>query len=199
MRKSVLLLFMVALVLTSGCLPHSEPLTEAKDQPFEYFPLNPGNSWSYLGEGNEYAAFTREVIYSEGNLYQTTEDNGGTVSSTVYMVSDEAVEIVYSMGEEYDMENALTRQPNTSDVILRIPFEPGNTWKSSDTVVYEIISVTETVVTPAGTWSNCIKVMSQYPDSVIYRYYCSGIGMVKSEFVSGDIIITSSLDSYLIN
>lgn len=178
----------------SGCIIDEKP------DVIEYFPLEVGNSWVYEGYGNEYASFTRELIYAKGSLYQTTEDNGGTVSSNVYLLSDESVEIVYSLAEDYGRGNALDKPSNKSEIILKAPIEPGNKWFSSG-FSYEIVSVNETVMTPAGTMDACIKVRIIYTDPGIetYHYYCRDIGLVRTEFISGDIMISSSLSSYTVN
>jgi hypothetical protein len=33
----------------------------------DYFPLTTNSIWEYQGEGNEYASFTREVLYTKKN------------------------------------------------------------------------------------------------------------------------------------
>jgi hypothetical protein len=48
----------------------------------------------------------------------------------------------------------------------------------------EIMSMTDTVTTPAGTFKNCVKVeetSSQDPDTREYKYYAPGIGLVKDD------------------
>ena len=48
---------------------------------------------------------------------------------------------------------------------------------------------TETVTTPAGTFTDCVKmVRKRFPSSVLYRvyYYAPGVGMVKTVSLEGD-------------
>ena len=54
----------------------------------------------------------------------------------------------------------------------------------------EIISMTETVQTPAGTFENCLKIEETNPlegDEKEYKYYAAGIGLIQDE----DLKLTS--------
>jgi hypothetical protein len=56
----------------------------------------------------------------------------------------------------------------------------------------EIVSVTETVVTPAGTYFNCVKVKEVLADGEIeYKYYAKGIGAVLEVPDGGDVVLIS--------
>jgi hypothetical protein len=46
----------------------------------------------------------------------------------------------------------------------------------------EIVSVTETITTPAGTFKNCVKVEETTPlepGSKEYKFYAPGVGLVQ--------------------
>jgi hypothetical protein len=53
----------------------------------------------------------------------------------------------------------------------------------------EIISMTETVETPAGTFENCLKIEETNPidGETEYKYYAAGIGIIQDE----DLKLTS--------
>jgi len=56
----------------------------------------------------------------------------------------------------------------------------------------EIVSLTETVTTPAGTYTNCVKVKEVLADGEIeYKYYAKGIGVVREVPDGGDVLLTS--------
>lgn len=161
------------------------------------FPLTKGSSWQYLGDGNEYASFTREVLYTKDNRAQITEDNGGTVSNAVFEISDSEITRVYFEGEAYDKYNVLEKQSEQTVVILKEPLKTGTKWET-DKSAREIVDVNATVDTPAGKFENCIKVKISNEDSVMYEYFKEGVGMVKREFISGDTRVTSTLEKYSI-
>jgi len=56
----------------------------------------------------------------------------------------------------------------------------------------EIVSLTETVTTPAGTYTNCVKVKEVLADGEIeYKYYAKGIGVVREVPDGGDVLLIS--------
>lgn len=210
MKKiSFIYIVLVSLIL-SGCsvesIPEETPIESpesvqpspvAEILPADYFPMTPGSKWSYIGDGNEFATYTSTVLFHECLYFQVSRNNGGTVSSTVYYASDTDVRIVLSRGEEYDMSNLISEPPNTDEIVLMAPLEAGTEW-GSESIKRKIVSTSESINTPAGLFENCLTVRSEYPDSYIIDYYVIGIGLVYSEFHSGDNVITSSLESYTI-
>ena len=205
MKKNlIILLLLVFVMLISGCLGANQQSEqnptpeEPKVTPkvlAEYFPLTVGSVWEYQGEGNEYASFTREVFFASGNRYQTMEDNGGTVMAIIYQVTEDAVTRTYSEGEVYDKINLLDKEANENTIILKSPLESGNKWQTADTT-REIVDINATVQTPAGKYDNCIKVSVSSEHSTIYEYYKEGVGLVKREFISEGLEVTSSLKSF---
>jgi hypothetical protein len=194
----IIAVILSVLILTS-CntkdTPMPEPTPGETIKPSDYYPLNVGNKWVYLGDGNEYASFSREVIYREGSFAQISEDNGGTVVSTVIDISDTALKAIYSSGEEYDMDNLIGSEPNTNQIIIKAPLEQGTFW-TNDGNTREIINITSVATTPAGVFEECIAVKTTGDGYYIIEYYKKGLGMVLSEFHSGDTMITSSLKEY---
>ncbi|WP_258359799.1 hypothetical protein [Moorella sulfitireducens (nom. illeg.)] len=161
----------------------------------EFFPLYPGSRWQYLGEGNEYASFKREVLYAKGDRAQVREDNGGTVSAAVFKVTDDEVTRIFFRGEAYEDTNYLEHEPEDSVVILKAPLAVGTRWDTPNGP-REIVDVNATVDTPAGKFENCLKVKLEGSSSTIFEYYKEGVGMVKREFISGDTRVTSTLESF---
>lgn len=164
-------------------------------KPGLYFPLALGSSWAYQGEGNEYATFSREVIFASGSRAQMREDNGGTVMAMIYEITDEAVTRIFSKGEVYERVNLLNSQPSEKIIILKSPLEVGTKWKDPNGE-REIVDLKATVATPAGKFENCIKVKIAGKDSTVYEYFKDGVGMVKREFISGEARVSSSLKKF---
>ncbi len=161
----------------------------------DYFPLITGYSWEYAGEGNEYAAFNRKVMFKQGKLAQIKEDNGGTVSASVFETSAEAITRIFFQAEEYGETNHLNSKPNQNLVILKTPLQVGTKW-TQKTETREIVDLNATVTTPAGSFDKCLKVKITHQDSIINEYFKVGVGMVKQEFISGEARVTSSLKKF---
>jgi len=190
------LIWLALVFFLAGCY---SPQADVKPGDF-YYPFKEGNSWEYEGHGNEYASFTLDCLYTKDNLAQFTEANGGTVITYVVEKTPQAVTRVFKQGEDYFPENLLTKdfKPNQQNIIINSPVKVGTMWKEEG-MEGEIVSVTETVTVPAGVFTDCVKVQYTFDNSVVNHYYKSGIGMIKSEFVSDGYIVTSSLAKYKLN
>jgi len=181
--------------LLAGILALTACSKEEPHQPADFFPMTKGSFWEYEGEGNEFASFTREVLYTDGNRAQFREDNGGTVMATVLETTDTAVIRVFSRGEAYGDENYLEKQATENTILLKAPVQVGTKWEVQDGTK-EITDVDVTVPTPAGEFQGCIAVTGNYGESTVVEYYKAGIGLVKREFTSGETKVTSSLKRY---
>ncbi len=207
---NLIVLLFFSVILLAGCAapPNVTPPPD-EDQtglgtpappirkPGDYFPLTRGSSWKYLGEGNEYASFNRVVLFTKEDRAQIKWDNGGTVGAAVFETTNCAVTRIFMQGEEYEEKNFLDTS-NEHTIILKAPLEVGTSWEDLKGGVKEIVDINAAVTTPAGTFENCVKVKTTGQESTIYDYYKEGVGMVKSEFISGDTQITSSLQEYSI-
>jgi hypothetical protein len=192
----IILLIILGLVLMGGC-QSDKPNPDTSELPSEYFPLTAGSYWEYEGEGNEFASFTRKVLFTKENLAQTTEDNGGTVMTRIYETNDNKVTNVYLAGEDYNPENLLEKgyTPNENNIMLQAPLKAGTAWDSNG-VNKSIVAVDAVVETPAGKFDNCIKVEIPSSNDTMYQYFKKGVGMVKQEFIAGDMTVTSTLKKY---
>lgn len=163
----------------------------------DYFPLQKGNKWVYKGTGNEYASFSREVLFTEGNMAQTLEINGGADVSKILQLTDNTVTELFKREEPSTPVNLLNEKANEQRIILKFPLFIGTKWNEGNSQV-KIVDTAATVKTPAGTFKNCIKLKSTSSgnSSVLYQYYAKGVGMVEQDFIVGGQIISSSLSSY---
>lgn len=73
----------------------------------------------------------------------------------------------------------------------------GDRFKSEDVSkdineVDEVMSLSETVTVPAGTYKNCLKIKEKLADGEIeYKYFASGIGCVREVPAEGDVLLKS--------
>ncbi|MGB7604595.1 MAG: hypothetical protein WBL93_03870 [Lutisporaceae bacterium] len=171
------------------------PTVEERDISL-YMPMKVGYIWEYEGEGNEYASYILSVGYEEENRYQLTRDNGGTVIADIYEIREDSIVHVYMSGESYDQTNLLNQQNNLEDIVLKLPLEVGNKWVSEENS-YEIIDTKATVIVPYGAFNDCVVVRRTYKDgSEEYMNYKEGVGMLQSEFRTGDFSVFSRLKSF---
>lgn len=166
-----------------------------------YFPVN--NQWEYefSGEGNEFAPFTREILYTDGVLAQVFDTTGGAMVSTVYRITENEIALVTNPQESESRENVLEQVQRTTkpvDVLLRQPLRPGSSWESRDGQ-RQIVAVNEIVEVPAGVFHNVVVVEIDYghdPNVIGYEYYAINIGLIKREYreVNGDFEVISQLN-----
>ncbi|WP_031515504.1 hypothetical protein [Desulfofalx alkaliphila] len=163
-------------------------------------PLEEGNQWHYRGINSEYAQYSERVLYLEGSRVQVVRENPGTTMVFIYQVEEDSIVLVYSQEEFYSEENILDRENNTREVILQGPVAVGTSWQVGDRH-YEIVETDARVETPAGQFQNAVKVRSVFTGSEheIIQHYVQNVGMVRSEFISGDSKIISELESYHVN
>ena len=197
MKKTLLLVLVLLLsVSVLGCAGEGTAPQKADEASLkDFFPLTVGSSWQYKGEGNEYASFTRKVLFAEGDKVQIAEDNGGTVSASVFRTAEDAITCVFSRGEEYDGVNLLKEESNENYVVLKAPLKAGTKWEAQGEV-REIVDTNAVVDTPAGKFEDCIKVSIKLEHSTMNEYFRAGIGMVKREFESEGLKVTSTLEKY---
>lgn len=202
-------LLLALAVAVAGCRRSPEPQNEDDRSTASpattlssYFPLTKGSTWRYLGEGMEYASFTREVLFARDRRGQLREDNGGTIIAAVYEIADDAIIRIYNAGEAYDDENRLdiTTPESEQTAILRTPLQTGTTWQTPGNETRTITATDAVVETPAGTFENCIvvKIESAGDYSTLHEYFKEGIGLVLREFESEGYRVISTLEEYSI-
>ena len=82
---------------------------------------------------------------------------------------------------------------------MQLPANPkvGDKFRSEDVSttigeIDEVVSIMETVTTPAGTYKNCVKVKESLADGTTeYKYYAKGVGVVREVPPDGDELLVS--------
>lgn len=202
-HKALIILFITSMIAgLASCTPKlqppqvSMPTPEASPVPeslLDFYPLKVGNIWEYEGEGMEYASFVQRVVYSSGNKYQLTIDNGGSVIANVIEVKGDSITNTYRGAEPYTGENLLNMKDNLNIILLQTPLEEGNFWISEENH-YEIVDTDASVKVPAGEFEDCIAVKVTFKDqsSNMIFIYKKGVGLVQSEFRTdeGDLVVS---------
>lgn len=211
----IIFIFIIMIVTTLGCtakqpevttpipaptptpapVPTPAPAEEEIDIS-DYIPMKVGYIWEYEGEGNEYASYTSKIEFAENNRYQEAQDNGGTVMANIYEVRDDSIIHVYQMGENYEHKNLLKEKDNLEDIVLKLPIQVGNKWVGEENS-YEIIDTKATITVPYGTFNDSVVVKRTYKDgSESYLHYAKGVGLLQSEFRSGEFKVFSRLKKF---
>jgi hypothetical protein len=177
----------------------------------QYFILVPGHQLvleeedekvqiTVLNETKAVAGVITRVVeereWRDGNLYE--------VSRNYFAICEQRKDVLY-FGEDVDFykdgkvvrhEGAWLAGTNGNRAGLIMPGTPKVGMKYYQEIApgvamdrAEIISLDETCKTPAGTFSNCMKVKESTPLEVgveEYKYYAPGIGLIQDE----DLILT---------
>jgi len=118
-------------------------------------------------------------------------------SGTVFYLGEDVDE--YTGGKVTNHEGAWLLGKDTQIPGVILPANPkiGDKFKTEDVSKDinesdEVVSVSETVTVPAGTYQNCVKVKEILADGTTeYKYYAKGVGAVRETPSDGDELLTS--------
>jgi hypothetical protein len=89
------------------------------------------------------------------------------------------------------------KQTKTLGVLMPASPKLGGKFRSEDvpkitTEDDEVVSLSETVTVPAGTYEKCVKIKEVLSDGAIeYKYYAKGVGCVRELPEGGDVVLKS--------
>lgn len=159
----------------------------------DYFPLQKGLRLEYLYESNEFSAPAQVVV-----TVLRASGKGKSVSAVARMTTK-------LKGQETSTEFKITKTPkavNTYDGIIiggrtefTFPAKVGAKWRE-EPENSEIRSLSERVKVPAGSFCNCMKVVSKMDledGGSAERYYAPGVGYVLEKYCTSDIQATVRL------
>ena len=144
------------------------------------------------------ALVVEDRAFEDGQLAEVALD---------YFAQDDAG-TVYYLGEDVDEFESgklkghagawlLGKDTQTPGVIIPAHPKVGDRFKSEDVSKDireddEVVSVSETVTVPAGTYEHCVKVREQLADGTTeYKYYAPGVGVVREVPADGDVLLKS--------
>jgi hypothetical protein len=162
----------------------------------DYFPLKADTEYVYQGEGNEFASFTRYTDFMDktNHRIQTRTNNGGTETVRVIEIKDKKVSVISIVNECYYRDNFID-EPATekeAEVLLMEPLKEGTEWTLPDGRRRYISGIDVKIDTPSGIYK-AIEVTTEETDSVTKDYYALQVGLVKSDFSSNGLDVTSTL------
>lgn len=189
--------WLITLLLGVGCLVAGcgAGLATREDKYLgSYLQNQVGYRYHFRGTGSRFASMDWEVLFKKGNKVQIVETGRGVRAAMVFRTGRDAIELVY-FGEKSPYGNHLRNRGNLHQVWLHTPLEVGTRWEDRQ-AVYEIIAVDEKLALPVGQ-RRALKVKKTYKelDATEYMYFVRGLGFVKSEYVSGEVRVTTELET----
>ncbi|WP_372366075.1 protein kinase [Candidatus Uabimicrobium sp. HlEnr_7] len=153
-----------------------------------YTPLNFNSKWKYrtsINNNNSYNTYIIAAIQNDEYLIKVD----GRVGDERWYKKDGYMVKKFRNG--------------TTDKVLKYPPKKQMTWTSElprYKVEYRIVSVSEKIQVPAGTFDNCIKLELKYSNNsqrYSFIYYAPEVGEVKQEkYLNGQKIFTKELIEY---
>jgi hypothetical protein len=149
-----------------------------------------------IGKEKVEALAVEDREYENGELAEVALDFfAQSDDGTVYYLGEVVDE--YKNGKVVSHEGSWMLGKDTKTPGVIIPGHPkiGDKFKSEDVSKEiheddEVVSVSETVTTPAGTFQNCVKVRENLADGTTeYKYYANGGGVVREQPAEGDVLL----------
>ncbi|MFT4145212.1 MAG: GerMN domain-containing protein [Mobilitalea sp.] len=164
----------------------------------DYYPFEADSEYVYEGKGSEFAFYNRYVDFldEEHNRMQIRTNNGGTETVRVLELTENSLSIIKSTGESYSRENIMldAAAGEDAEILLKEPLEKGTEWTLPDGRKRYISNVDVTITTPLGTYT-ALEVTTEAVDSISKDFYAPQVGLVMSEFMTGDDVVSSQLSS----
>jgi hypothetical protein len=151
-----------------------------------------------LGDQTIAAFAVEDREFEDGALAEVTLDYFAQADDgTVYYLGEDVDE--YRNGKVSGHSGAWLLGKDTQHPGVLMPAQPkiGDKFKSEDVPKItweqdEVISLSETVTVPAGTYKNCLKIKEVLSDGAVeYKFYAAGVGCVKEMPEEGDVRLIS--------
>lgn len=161
--------------------------------------LKPNKRRTYtFGDQEVESLVVEDRVYEDGQLAEVAldffaqDDNG-----TVFYLGEDVDE--YRDGKIIGHDGTWHYGLDTRVPGVIFPAQPklGQKWRPEDvstdiSEIDEIVSMSEKVTTPAGTFENCIKVKEDLADGTTeFKYYAKGVGVVREVPADGETVLKS--------
>ena len=151
-----------------------------------------------VGDQTVEALVVEDREFEDGKLAEVASDYFAQADDgTVYYLGEDVDE--YKSGKVTGHSGAWLLGVQTQRPGVLMPAHPkvGDQFKSEDvpnitTEDDEVVSLSETVTVPAGTFKNCLKIKEVLSDGgTEYKYYAPGVGCVKEVEPEGELPLKS--------
>jgi hypothetical protein len=137
--------------------------------------------------------------YEDGQLTETTSDyHAQGADGTVYYLGEDVN--MYEDGQLVSHEGTWIAGEGTNQAGEFMPTEPrvGDRFAQEQAPgvaqdISTVVAIDQTLETPVGTFSGCIKTQDLNPleQAIEYKYYCPGVGLVREENANGSLDLVS--------
>lgn len=150
--------------------------------PSSIMPLEIGNFWTWTFENIEETWTVSEETTLQGvDVYKVTVTSQQNEDYALYFRNEE--DGLYAVGSDFEFFDP-------PRLYIKYPVDLGEDFIDGWSFNYTVVSLTETVTVPAGTFTECIKYEARYPggDLVSIEYWKPGVGRIKQDFIAGGIV-----------
>jgi hypothetical protein len=159
-----------------------------------------------LGSATSGTALERFFPLVDGHVYQyeTEAADGGRGQLTARVRRPEARQGTLSMPGNartfvYRDDGVLLGGAGAETFVLKVPIQPGNSWRGEHGGTVEIVAVDAAVDVPAGHYTGCIRTVEQRGGDLPLRVettFCPEVGIVLLEATNGADLERAALRSY---
>lgn len=223
MKKLILMSIVVIFWLATGCGDNS-PSGPSTASDAAYYPLAVGNQWVYDKEGTISVSGITTGTISGSEVTDITDKVPHSSGFDVFVQETSLCDTIEMAGQTFITDTTYTTYMNVTDEGLHIytsltdldsvsvvpfPLEVGLTWQFSENppMTAEILSLTETVNVPAGTFENCMELKLTWVEqgNTVENItdFAPDVGKVKNVYTQSYppevMTVTSQLMSYSVN
>lgn len=193
MKKFILSnLFLVSALLMS-CNQNNE----------SYYPLKEGYSREYSvstqgnfggNNGNVKISYLEKTKIGETEVIpeMMTYPNG---SMTQYIANDKDGIFIYATKDSFQSDPIISKDIS---YLMKNNIKEGDSWQNKNGETTKVVKTNETVIVPAGTFKNCLRLDTNSRDAEIQTWYSKGIGMVKNITITNNLFSKTNMSMELI-
>ncbi len=220
MRKLIAMFTVISLLIVFGCGSDSTGPSGNTD----YLPMAVGNQWNYSVSGYSIEAGADTIIISGSSISKVLEVTTHQQGFQLYAIHDSTTTIMttpdttitcittaMTYAHNADTEWRIYDDTTSTDyeILMKLPVTLGDGWipdADEPTVMRTVLSVSETVTVPAGTYTDCANLRdsdSQEPDFYFDLLFSRGTGVVRFLINESDstetVYMAYALTSSIIN
>ncbi|MCK5134060.1 MAG: hypothetical protein KAR40_18160 [Candidatus Sabulitectum sp.] len=221
MKKFISVVLVLSFVVGCG---DSSPAGPHSGSDSAYYPLSVGNQWVYSRSGSISVAGIPISTISGENIADITGQVSHGEGFQVYVQEYNLSDTVDTAGQIVVLDSTFTTYMNVTDAgvysylslagsdsvgFVPFPLQVGATWQFSEEppMTGEILSLTETVSVPAGTFENCLEMRITWIEAgntvENVTDFAPNVGRVRNVYTqsyqSVVTTVTSELMSYSVN
>ncbi|MED4534251.1 hypothetical protein [Metabacillus fastidiosus] len=173
MKNKILIMALFTILLVSSLLPNAAAASTS-------FLMNTKKNYTYT-------VYEQKNKHNRSSMTATFTGKINDSDLWFYRFAGDFFQQLY-LQDDYGLESA-------SNTELKFPLVKGAEWKKGNATA-RIISLNNTVKTPAGTFSNCVLVETVYnAANKDLAYYAPGHGLIKLQSGSGATVEVSKIEN----